>query len=100
MKRLGIFVFYDKAGIVDGYVTYLLSQMKSVLCRLIVVSNVQLNQKEKSKLLDYADEYFERENKGFDAGAYKDTLCNFIGWNEVKKYDELLLFNDTFYAPQ
>lgn len=98
MKRLGIFVFFDKDGVVDGYVTYLLAQIKTVLDRLVVVSNVPLPIKEREKLLCSTGDYFERENRGFDAGAYKDALCDFIGWSEVQKYDELVLLNDTFYG--
>lgn len=98
MKRLGIFVFYDKDGIVDRYVEYLLDQMKLVLNRIVIVSNVHLERQEQEKLCAYTKEYFERENIGFDAGAYKDVLCNFIGWEEIGKYDELVMFNDTFYG--
>lgn len=98
MKRLGVFVFYDKNGIVDNYVTYLLSQMSKVLDRLVIVSNCHLQKDEKDKLLVFTSDYFERENTGRDGGAYQDVLCNLIGWNEVRLYDELTLFNDTYYG--
>ena len=35
-KRLGIFFFYDKDGIVDGYVDYLLQNIMSFFEKLIV----------------------------------------------------------------
>lgn len=97
-KRLGIFVFYDKEGIVDDYILFLLSQMAEVLDKLVIVSNKQLPCSEKQKLCAFTDKIYERENKGFDAGAYKDTICKYIGWNKVYEYDELVLFNDTFYG--
>ena len=34
-----------------------------------------------------------------DAGAYKDMLCAFIGWDTVSQYDELILMNDSFLGP-
>ena len=42
---------------------------------------------------------FFRENIGFDAGAYKDALCQLIGWDKVLEYDELVLLNDSFFVP-
>lgn len=63
MKRLGIFVCYDKEGIVDGYVTYLLSQMKAVLDRLVIVSNVHLEEKEQKKLLNFTEFFLSGRTK-------------------------------------
>lgn len=39
MKRMGIFIFYDKAGIVDEYIEILLSSMQDVLDCLIIIIN-------------------------------------------------------------
>ena len=45
-----------------------------------------------SLIVPSADDIFYRENKGLDAGAYKDMLCNIIGWDAVYQYDELYLY--------
>ena len=39
MKRMGIFIFYDEAGIVDEYIEVLLSSMQDILERLVVIVN-------------------------------------------------------------
>lgn len=39
MKRLGIFVFYDREGIADDYVYYLLDSMVYVTDRIIIAVN-------------------------------------------------------------
>ncbi len=99
MRRLGIFVFYDKQGIAGKYVEYLLTQIKNNVDDLFIVSNCILVKASKELFLTYTNNIIERENYGFDGGAYRDVLCNVIGLNNCKKWDELLLINDTFYGP-
>lgn len=99
MKRLGIFSFYDKEGIVDSYIEYLLSDLKENLDKLIITVNGIVNHDGLKILENYADQVLIRENKGFDAGAYKDVFVNILGEDEIKKWDEIVLCNDTFYGP-
>jgi hypothetical protein len=40
----------------------------------------------------------ERKNVGYDVGAYRDGLRH-LGWDHMGDYDELVLFNYTFFAP-
>lgn len=98
MKRLGIFCFYDKEGKVDTYVDCLLDELRTVLDKLIIVVNGQINEMDRSILLKYADDIIIRLNRGFDIGAYVDVLkqMNCVDW---KEWDELVLCNDTFYGP-
>jgi rhamnosyltransferase len=99
MKRIGIFCFYDKDGIVDEYIEFLLDELSHCLSRLVVIVNGEINDRGKQIFKKYTDEIHIRKNKGFDGGAYKDVLINVLGWHEVQKYDELVLCNDTFYGP-
>lgn len=99
MKRLGIFVFYDKDGIVDDYVVYLLKSIEEYLDHLVIVCNGKLTEEGRSRLSVFSDNITVRENTGYDAMAYKLAMTEYLGWNEVLKYDELLLFNDTFFGP-
>lgn len=99
MKRLCIYLAYDKQSIIDKYIGYMLKEIKTCVNRLVVVCN----QMEVVRGLDilecYADEIFYRENIGFDAGGFKDALCKFIGWEKVLRYDELVLINDSMFGP-
>lgn len=99
MKRLGIFVMYDKDGIVDDYVTYLLKDITKILDYLVVVCNGYINEEGQSALNTYADILYNRENIGYDAAAYKAVLEEYIGWDKLVEFDELVLFNATFYGP-
>lgn len=97
VKRLGVFVFYDKDGIVDDYVLYLLKSLKEAVEDIIVVSNCPLADSEKEKFFPFTKSVKVRENIGLDAGAFKDIYDAYH--DDFKNYDELLLLNDTFYGP-
>lgn len=99
MNRIGIFCFYDKDGIVDQYVEFLLQSLRYCLNNLVIVVNGKISDNGKIILEKYAEEIYIRENKGFDSGAYKDVIINLLGWDKVQEYDELVLCNDTFYGP-
>jgi len=99
MRRLGIFVFYDKEGVVDTYVTYLLKSIAAFLEDLVIVCNGTVSSEGKKLLAEFSDEIYVRENRGYDAMAYKLAMTDYCGWDRVLQYDEVLLFNDTFFGP-
>lgn len=98
MKRVAIYFFYDKDGIVDGYVDYFLEDLKKNLDRLIVVCNGKLTSEGRKKFSKYTSEIIVRENKGFDVWAYKEGI-EYIGWDDLKNYDELIMLNMTIMGP-
>ena len=97
-KRLAIFLFYDKDGIVDSYIPYMLSDIKKNVDNIFVVANGKINDEGKKKLKGIADTIFERKNVGFDVWGYKEALEK-IGWEELYKYDEVILMNYTIMGP-
>lgn len=99
MRRLGIYLTYDARQVVDNYIGYILKELKACVDFLVVVVNQPELAKGAEILEGYADSIFYRENIGFDAGGFKDALCSLAGWDEVRKYDELVLVNDSFYGP-
>lgn len=97
-KRLVLFSFYDDQGIVDDYVLYLLKELSKESSRIILVVNgIITDGLEKVKLI--TSEVVIRENIGYDAGAYKYLICEYLKEDELKNYDELVLCNDTFFGP-
>lgn len=99
MTRLCIFVTYDSENIVDDYIGFLLCRLRKWVDSLVVVCNYESIVRGADNMEPYADRIFYRKNLGLDAGAYKDGICRYLGWDEVRKYDELLLVNDSFYGP-
>lgn len=99
MRRLCIYLTYDKQKIVDAYIGYMLKELKTCVDYLVVVCNEKEVVYGADTLEAYADEIFYRENIGFDAGGFKDVLCHLLGWDRVLLYDELVLVNDSMFGP-
>lgn len=97
-KRLVILCFYEENGYVDLYVYYLVKELLSISKKMVIVVN--------GKIEDSAERYFTsmncdiliRENKGYDAAAYKDVIGR-LGKEKLKMFDEVVLCNDTFFGP-
>ncbi|MBQ8197893.1 MAG: hypothetical protein IJZ76_00495 [Lachnospiraceae bacterium] len=98
MNRLGIYVVYDREKNVHSYIENVLEELKKYVTSLIVVCNFDKIEKGLEYIQPYADQIVYRENRGYDAGAYKDVLSGFEPM-VFKGYDELLLTNDTYFGP-
>lgn len=98
MKRAGIFLFYDPEGKVDDYILGCLGSLQEHMDYLLVVSNSSLDEANRKRLESVSSEVMERKNVGYDVGAYRDGLRH-LGWDHMGDYDELVLFNYTFFAP-
>lgn len=105
MRRLGVFFFYDKDGIADRYVDYLLESINPCFSRLVIVSNGKLTKETKAMFGKHTQMHgrethclIERENDGFDVWAYRAALLA-EGWERLEQYDEVVLFNHTIMGP-
>lgn len=98
-NRLGIFAFYEKNGIVEDYVVYLLKELRGSVNRLIFVYNGVLSDGGRQRIEGLVDEIRERENRGYDAGAFREVLLDFIERERLNDFDEVVLCNDTFFGP-
>jgi len=98
IRRLVIFLFYDKDGIVDDYIPALFDGLKDFYDELCFVANGKLQKKGREKVEKYVTNFLVRENKGFDVWGYKAGL-EFYGWEELEKYDEVILMNYTIFGP-
>lgn len=98
MKRLGIYFFYDKDGIVDKYVTYFLDDLKKNLDELIIVCNGSMSEDNLTKISTYTKNILIRENIGFDVWAYKESL-ELLGWEKLCEFGEIVILNSTIMGP-
>jgi len=98
-KRIGLFVSFDKSGEVGEYIFYLLKDIYNSIERLVFIRNGKLNNEGRRQLSQVTSEIIIRDNIGYDAAAWKFALTSYIGWDNICKYDELILFNDSFYGP-
>ena len=98
INRLVIYFFYDKDGIVDDYVTYLLDDVRKNCSELFVICNGVLSRNGRDKLEAVADSVMVRKNEGFDVWAYK-TALDYYGWEKLETYDEVVMMNFTIMGP-
>lgn len=96
-RRLGIYFFFDKNGVVDKYVPYFLEDIKRNVTDILTVCNGKLTEEGKGILEQYG-EVLVRENKGLDVWAYK-TALEHVGWEKLEQYDEIILMNSTIMGP-
>ena len=97
-KRVAIYVFYDKNGIVDRYVTYMLQEVLKICCKLIVVCNGELSGKGQKALCELTEDVIIREDEGFDPWGHKAGI-EWLRWDNLYRYDELILLNDSIFGP-
>ena len=97
VKRLGIFCIYDSEGIIDDYIIYLLNDIKKSLSHLAIICNGKLTPEGRDRLEKISEDIFVRENVGYDMAAWKHGILHNL--ENLKYYDELTLFNDSFYGP-
>ena len=98
VKRLALYIFYDKEGFVSDYVKYYVKALKEVTDRIVFIVNGKILPEGRREIEDLGPEIFNRENKGLDFGAWKETILS-LGFEEILKYDELILCNCSSYGP-
>lgn len=100
IKRLGIYFFYDRDGIIDKYVFRMLEELKNNCSDICFVINGEVSAESYNCLIDVVqkENVLIRENKGFDVWAYK-TAMEHYGWERLAQYDEIVLMNFTLFGP-
>ena len=98
MKRIGIFLFFDKNGIVRDYVIKLIKKMKPFYSDFCIVVNEYLTEDGQKILTKLCDKLIVRKNIGMDVMAYKEAIESY-GYDKLSDYDELLLMNYTIFGP-
>lgn len=98
MKRAGIFLFYDKKGIVDEYIIELLMDLRKYIQYMIFVVNGNITLDSKEKVKKCTDDILVRKNIGFDVWGYKEGI-EYLGYKKLAEYDEMILLNYTFFGP-
>lgn len=98
MKRLGIFLFYDSKGRVSEHMKLSLRAFRPHMEDVVFVANGSFDETSFPEASDLVTHILKRENKGFDVWGYKEGL-EYIGFDKFADYDEIVLFNYTFFAP-
>lgn len=99
MKRLLLYVHYNKYDELSGHVLYQLEQLRPLFSKLIVISNSQLTESATLTLKELGiAEVIQRENLGFDFAAWRDGMAH-VGFERLADFDSVTLMNDTCFGP-
>ncbi len=95
-KRMAVFAYYDKNGIVDDYAIFLLKAIGEHCKNITVVVNGFTTPDSERRLKLNCTQIIYRDNIGFDFGAYKQAIAE---TSNIEQYDEILFFNQTILGP-
>lgn len=100
MKRLLLYVHFNKFGELSSHVEYQLTQLRPLFSKIIFISNSGLSEQDEAKLRQavLVDQILRRENIGFDFAAWRDGMSH-VGFEELKHFDSVTLMNDTCFGP-
>lgn len=97
-RRIALFVFWEKAGIVRNYVKYYLTALRDVAETVVCIVNGDIRDEDSIYLREHSIEVVVRPNVGIDFGAWQDVIHQ-RGWSEIEMFDELILCNCSSYGP-
>ncbi|MBF0780245.1 MULTISPECIES: rhamnan synthesis F family protein [unclassified Granulicatella] len=100
MKRLLLYVHFNKFNQLSSHVEYQLSQLRSLFSNIVFISNSSLEKLDEDRLKQkyLINDIIYRENIGFDFAAWRDGMTH-VGFEELKQYDSVTLMNDTCFGP-
>lgn len=100
MKRLLLYVHFNKYNRISSHVYYQLTKMRPLFSKVVFISNSLVTEQDQQKLSDLRlmDSFIQRENKGFDFAAWRDGMAK-VGFDELDTYDSITIMNDTCFGP-
>jgi rhamnosyltransferase len=95
MLRCILFAHYDRDGIVDDHVIFLLENLRPHAEQLIFIS-VSATPEQLARLNGLCDVAFKRDNSGYDFMSWKEGIPHITNLDQL---DEVLFVNDSIYGP-
>ena len=97
MRRLCLFAGYDKDNIIQDYVVYLIKKL-SALSDVYYLGNGNFQSDELFKIAPYTKMIYTKQHNLKDFGSWQ-ILISKLGWENISKYDEVIMCNDSVYGP-
>jgi rhamnosyltransferase len=95
MRRCILFAHYDRDGIIDDHVIFLLKNLRPHAGQLIFVS-VSATPEQLARLKGLCDVALKRDNTGYDFMSWKKGIPHIANPDQL---DEVLFVNDSIYGP-
>lgn len=96
-KRLLIYTIFESEKHLQEYKVLFLEGLLPFADRVEIVVNGTLPENDLKRLAKYGNVQ-QRENKGYDAGAFQFGILS-LSYQELQQFDQLLLVNDTNIGP-
>ena len=97
MKRLCLFAGYSPENRVDDYVIHYLGELAKFADVYYQAAN-DLSEEELRKLDEVTHGRWAEAHNKYDFGSWQKLIFR-LGWQEVEKYDAVILANDSNYGP-
>ena len=97
-KRIAFYVHYNKDNIISNDDIESLKAYSTIFDNIIFISNSPIGESDLDEVKKYTSTQIFRENKGFDFAAWKEGIKTF-GYENIKKYDQVALINNSTFAP-
>jgi len=100
-SRLCVFVSFQPRGILPTTWKYLQHLKENLGYSIVLISNCPLQKKDIPALQALCIEVIERDNIGYDFGAYKDGILRYMEklGNKFDELETLLIANDSVIGP-
>ncbi|MDQ0222180.1 rhamnan synthesis F family protein [Streptococcus moroccensis] len=100
MKRLLLYVHFNKYDQLSNHVIYQLQKMTPLFEKTVFISNSLFTDEDLNHLqsLNLIDDFIQRENTGYDFAAWAEGLKH-IGLGDAEQYDSITMMNDTCFGP-
>jgi len=95
VTRVCLFAAYDAHGVVDDYVVEYLRELAR-FADVYYLADTEMAPSELAKLDGITKGAWAQRHGEYDFGSFA-RLAERVGWDEIERYDELLLANDSCY---
>lgn len=96
VRRICLLAGYDPDGVVDDYVVALVREL-SRHADVYYLADCYMQDGELDKLAPYTRDRWARSHGAYDFGSYSMLARDLVGWEEIERYDEMILANDSGY---
>lgn len=96
-SRICLFAGYDQNGRIEPYVIRYIKEL-STYCEVYYLADCEMPETELDKLQPYVKKAIAHRHGKYDFGSYSTLANQFIGWDLISQYEELLFVNDSCYC--
>lgn len=96
-KKICLYAGYNRNGKIKDYVIFYLKELEKY-CDIYYLADCDMKDDEIKKIIPYVKGAWAKRHGKYDWGSYSELAKNYVGWNIIEKYDELIFANDSNYC--